>query len=309
MSGETVASVHASVANWITYVAFLGLTGSVCGQLVIKPLCEWQGAESAVPWVVVTRRFLLVATSSACLLLVASAAKLHAQTYAVFGLDEPVTVELMQLVALETRWGGQWRPQLFAAVSAASAVMLIRGLPKLGWWLSAVGVLALAVTLPMTGHAMAHVGGAGVPWTLQAGHGLAAGVWLGTLATVVCATVVLRATPGQHGQVASLVRSFSPVAVGAVAAVIVTGVWTTVLYLGAWSDLWMTPWGRALMLKVVLVLATGAVGAYNWRRLQPRLGTSAATGALMRSSRLELILTSLALVVTAILVHLPMSHE
>ena len=73
----------------------------------------------------------------------------------------------------------------------------------------------------------------------------------------------------------------------------VTGTGTAALYLGGWSDLGTTPWGRALTVKVVLMLATGAVGAYNWRSLRPRLGTSGATGALLRSARLELLLASL----------------
>ena len=306
MSGETVASVYSALANWLTYVGFLGLAGSVCGQLVIKPLCVYQGSSSVVPWAIVTRRFLLVATSSAWLLVVASAAKLYAQTYAVFGLDEPVTVELMQLVAVESRWGGQWRPQFFAAVFAVPAVMLIRRVPKPGWWLSGIAVAALAVTLPMTGHAMAHVGGAGVPWTLQAGHGLAAAAWVGTLTAIVMAATAFRAEPDGDAGIASLIHAFSPVAIAAVGLLMVTGTATAVLYLGGWSDLWTTPWGRALMLKVLLMLATGAVGAYNWRSLRPRLGTATATGALMGSARLELLLASLVLVVTAVLVHLPM---
>ena len=308
MSAETVASVYAALANWLTYVGFLGLTGSVCGELVIKPLCVWQGSSPMVPWAIVSRRFLLVATSSAWLLVAASGVKLYAQTYAVFGFDEPVTARLMQLIAVESRWGGQWRPQFFAAVFAVPAVTLIRRVPRPGWWLSAIAVAALAVTLPMTGHAMAHAGGVALPWTLQAGHGLAAAAWVGTLTAIVLAATAFRAEPDRDAGIASLVHAFSPIAIAAVVSLMVTGTATAVLYLGGWSDLWTTSWGRALMLKVVLMLATGAVGAYNWRSLRPRLGTSAATGALLGSARRELLLASLVLVVTAILVHLPMGE-
>ena len=305
MSGETLASTLLSLANWLTYLAYLGLTGSVAGQLVILPLAVRHGVDADPAWPVVTRRFLGVATTAALLLLVASAARLYAQTYSVFGLDEPITTELLKLVALETRWGGQWWPQLIVTVVAVCGVATIWILPRAGWWLCALCVAGLAIAFPMTGHAMAHAEGVALAWTLQAGHIVAVGLWLGTLTAVFCAIVALRAMPGQDHQVAALVHTFSPVAVGAVSAVVVTGAWTTVLYLDGWSDLWRTPWGRALILKVVLVCGTGAVGAYNWRKLRPRLGTSAATGVLIRSSRLELVLGGLVLIATAILVHLP----
>ena len=309
MSGETLASTLLSVANWLTYLAYLGLTGSVAGQLVILPRAARHEVDGDPAWPVVTRRLLGVATTAALLLLVASAARLYAQTYSVFGLDEPVTAELLELVALQSRWGGQWRPQAIVTVMAVCAVVSVRFLPRAGWWLCAFSVAGLAIAFPMTGHAMAHAGGVALAWTLQAGHIVAVGLWLGTLTAVFCAIVALRGTPGPDGQVAALVHAFSPVAIGAVSAVVVTGAWTTVLYLDGWNELWTTPWGRALLLKVVLVSATGAVGAYNWRKLRPRLGTSSVTGALMRSSRLELVLGGLVLVITAILVHLPMINQ
>jgi len=309
MSGETLASTLLSLANWLTYLAYLGLTGSVAGQLVILPRAVRHEVDGDPAWPVVTRRFLAVATTAALLLLVASAARLYAQTYSVFGLDESVNAELLELVALQSRWGGQWRPQLIVTVMAVCAVVSVRLLPRAGWWLCALCVSGLAIAFPMTGHAMAHAGGVALAWTLQTGHIVAAGLWLGTLTAVFCAIVALRAASGQDDQVAALVQAFSPVAVGAVSAVVVTGAWTTVVYLDVWSDLWTTPWGRALMLKVVLVSATGAVGAYNWRKIRPRLGASAETGVLMRSSRLELVLGGLVLVVTAILVHLPILDQ
>ena len=308
MSGETLASLYTSMANWLTYVAFLGLTGSVVGQLVVRPRCDPHGPERALLWEAVSGRFRQVAVTSSVLLVVASATRLYAQTYSVFGVDEPVTAALLQVVAFDTRWGAQWFPHLVATILSVGAVMLISLVPRFGWWSAAAGVCALAATLPMTGHAMAHPGEVALPWILQTGHGLAAGVWVGTLAAVLLGVVALGAMGKDH-EVAVLVGAFSPLAVGAVMVLVITGMWTTVLYLESWAQLWHTPWGRTLIFKLVLVLATGAVGAYNWKGLRPRLGTRAATGLLLRSSGLELVVAGLVLAVTAVLVHLPMSHE
>ena len=102
---------------------------------------------------------------------------------------------------------------------------------------------------------------------------------------------------------------FSPLAVAAVVTLAGSGVLTAVLYLDALAELWTTAWGRTLALKVGLFAATGAVGAYNWRRLTPRLGDAPGTAALLRSARLELALAIVLLAVTAVLVHLAMPGE
>ena len=106
-----------------------------------------------------------------------------------------------------------------------------------------------------------------------------------------------------------MISVFSPLAVGAVVTVVLTGVATAVVYLEQWSDLWETGYGQTLVSKVVVMLATGTVGAYNWRFLRPRLGTPEAAGLLVRSSIVELTLACVVLIVTAVLVHLPVPGE
>ena len=311
MSGETLALAYLSLAKGVTYLGFFGLVGAVAVRLVIVPVCRRGGAIAPALFPVVDRQIRRLALGSAVLLTCAAIARLYAQTYAVFGLDEPVTIELMWRIALETRWGTQWVPQLRATLFAVAAVVLTMIRPGAGWWFTAAAAAALAVTLPMTGHAMSHSGGAGLPWTLQVGHGLAGGLWLGALAGVA-ATVRsprVRAVDAGGQLTAALVNTFSPLAVAAVATVMVTGVATATLYLDHWGQLWHTEYGLTLVGKVVLMLATGAVGAYNWRRLRPRLGATSGRAALTTSAGLELALASVVLAVTAVLVHLPLPHE
>ena len=104
-------------------------------------------------------------------------------------------------------------------------------------------------------------------------------------------------------------NAFSPLAVAAVGTVLVTGAATAALYVDHLNQLWLTSYGLMLVGKVVLVCATGAVGAYNWRVVRPRLSTVSGGKTLMASARLELVLAGVVLAVTAVLVHLPMPHE
>ena len=307
MSAETLALIYLSTAKFITYLGLFGLTGAtvarlfVVGQALRRRDLE-QPEEAAL-----CRRARQVAVASTSLLATAVLARVYAQTYSAFGVDEGVTFELLRVVAFESRWGSRWLLQLWATVLAVAAAVLLVRSPKPGWWLIAIGVGSVAATLPATGHAMAHQ----VGMLLQVGHILAGGLWLGTLAVLVFAVVSSgqSARGANGGMTATLINAFSPLAVGAVITVVLTGVATAVVYLERWSDLWETGYGQVLVGKIMLMLATGTVGAYNWRFLRPRLGTPEAAGLLVRSSIVELTLACVVLIVTAVLVHLPMPRE
>lgn len=311
MSGETLALVYLSAAKGIAYLGLIGMIGATGTHFIVLPLCRHRGALDPQIDLSVSGQIRGAALVSAGLLLCAAGARVYAQTYSVFGLDERVTLELIQVVALETRWGGQWMPQFVASLLVVVSVVTSRFLPGGGRWLVGTAVGALAVTFPMTGHAIAHHGGTTLPWVLQVGHVLAAGLWLGSLVVIV-ATVIAsrsRSSPDQGRSIEALVNAFSPVALAAVVAVLMTGTATAVLYLDHWRELWQTRYGLTLGGKVILVLATGAVGAYNWRVLRPRTGTGLGRALLIRSAGRELVLACAVLTLTAILVHLPIPGE
>jgi putative copper export protein len=311
MSGETLALVYLSAAKGIAYLGLIGMIGALGARSIVLPLCRRRGALTPQVDLSVSGQIRGTALVSAALLICAAGARVYAQTYSVFGLDERVTLELIQVVALETRWGGQWMPQFIASILVVVSIVASRVLPGVGRWLVAAAVGALAVTFPMTGHAMAHPDGTTLPWVLQVGHVLAAGVWLGILAVIVATVVASRSRPmpDQDRSIEALVNTFSPVALAAVVAVLATGTATAVLYLDHWRELWQTRYGLMLTGKVIVVLATGAVGAYNWRVIRPRMGTGLGRALLVRSAGLELALACVVLTLTAILVHLPMPSE
>ncbi len=303
MDGETFALVLLAGAKWVTYVGLIGVTGAVAvGRLSSSMTGFVQPREEAVE-----RRLGALAAGSAAVLLVGTAARLYAQTWSVFGLDEPVTLEFVRVVGIDSRWGGRWQPQAGFAVLAAVAVPVWRWRPRAGRWVAALAVAGAWITLPLTGHAMSFE--SRLPWVVQVAHGIGAGAWIGALAALVAVVSRLAHRPPGHGRTVVLVRRFSRMAIAAVAVIALSGAFAAFLHLGAVSDLWMTGYGRLLLLKVLLFLATGAVGAYNWRILLPRLGTETGTRALLRSARLELALAAGVLLATAVLVHLAMPAE
>jgi len=303
MDGESFALVLLAGAKWISHIGLIGFTGAVA----IRGMLRYRSGAGDSPVPGIDRPLLIVGGCSAAILLVGTAARLYAQTWSIFGLDEPVTLELVRVVGIDSRWGSRWQPQAACAVMGALAVAICTRQPGIGWWLMAFAAAGAWITLPLTGHAMSL--DSRVPWLAQVVHGIGAGAWTGALAALVAAATGLVRQEGGHRRVAKLVGRFSPMAMVAVGAIGASGVVTAWLYLGAVADLWTTGYGRVLLFKVVLFLATGAVGAYNWRRLTPRLGDEPGTRALLRSARLELALAAGVLLVTAVLVHLAMPAE
>jgi len=141
-------------------------------------------------------------------------------------------------------------------------------------------------------------------------HETAASLWLGTLFVLVVAGLpaILRSTLSSERRgtlVADLVGDFSPVAICASLLLVVTGITTAWRHLKYVAALWTTPYGYALDVKLLLVATVVALGAWNWRRMRPRLGAEQAAHDIRRSARAELFVASLVLVVTGILVSLP----
>ncbi len=304
-SGEALGLVWLATATWISDVGLIGLTGAVACRPLLALVPPPTGDAPATG--AMERPLVAVAAGCTALLLLGAGARLYAQTWSVFGLDEPVTLELVRIIGVESRWGARWQPQVALALGAAVGVVWWARRPRVGWWMAGLAAAGAWIALPLTGHAMSV--GSRLPWVAQVAHGVGAGLWIGTLAAVVASALPLARDPLGHSRIASLVRRFSPLAVAAVATIFLSGVVTAVFYLDGVADLWTTPYGRTLLLKAGLFAATGAAGAYNWRRRTPRLGDAAGTRALLASARIELALAVVLLAVTAVLVHLAMPHQ
>ncbi len=144
-------------------------------------------------------------------------------------------------------------------------------------------------------------------------HRTAAALWIGTLFVVVSAGLpaILRAPIGERRGtlVAELIARFSPLALFGAGFLVPTGVITAWRHLGTLPALWTTAYGITLLIKLCFVALVAGLGAWNWRRMTPRLGSEEAAAAIRRSATAEVSVTALVLVITAVLVSLPAPAE
>jgi copper transport protein len=143
-------------------------------------------------------------------------------------------------------------------------------------------------------------------------HVAAMAVWLGGLAALIF--VAPRATrelePSERTRLlAAILSRFSRVALISVGAILLTGLIQAYVYVRHLDALTETGYGRAVLVKFVLLMALIGLGAYNQRRSVPRLERIAAGGGspgragllLRRALRAEVALVVVVLGVTAAL--------
>jgi putative copper export protein len=188
----------------------------------------------------------------------------------------------------------------FLALALVGYVLAVSRV-RAGWPLAAIGVVAGALRLVFLGQ-----------WSklVNPVHSLAAGLWIGTLFVLVVAglSALLRHEPSRprRGAIAAdMVNRFSPLAMTMGGVVVLFGLITAWRHLHVLSNLWSTPYGDALIVKLLFAGSVFLLGAWNWRRQRPTLGTEEAAVSIRRSATGELAMATLVLLATAIVVSLP----
>ena len=285
----------------------LGFAGAlVCiGAIPARTLLRrtWNAEGDAAALTAAQHRLTWVVFLASLLLPLAVLSALRAQALQL--VDEGERLGATQYgLALASGWGAAWRAQAAAAALAVVSWLPRNGRPRLGPRLAPIAALAVAATLPLTGHFRVVPSGVLLGVLTGALHVIGGGLWLGTLA-LIASIGWSGGAEGRGSRVARLVASFSPLALTGAALTAVSGVvaaWQTVGSVGALTG---TPYGRTLLLKLGCLVGVAAIGAYNWRVVQPRLAAGTGEGILRRSAYTELACGVLLLVVTALLVVLP----
>jgi putative copper export protein len=297
----------ATVSRWLAYVGVLALIGA-CGfqWLARRGFRAGKPGESELADRLIDgcRRAGVVA---AALLLVGLAGRLYGQVLGFLDPGEPLTGEVVRTIVGSSRWGTGWALQLATAL-AALAALLAAGRRRIGWIVATVAVAAVALATPLTGHAMAGTWGPVAGESLHLLHLAAGGAWLGTLLVLLLVGYPALGPLEPTARAAALQRLvglFSRVAMVGAGAAVAVGLVLTWSYVGSVAGLWSTSYGRALLVKVGLLVGVAALGAYNWRRVQPVLDRPEGASRLRRSGGLELLLGALLLAATAVLVALP----
>jgi putative copper export protein/mono/diheme cytochrome c family protein len=190
--------------------------------------------------------------------------------------------------------------------------------------LTAVGFLASAAYLALTSSVSHGAAGGGAFWgaTSDFLHLLAASVWIGMLAMLVVTFLWARNAlerPDRYTVLSTALQRFSMVAVWSVAVLFFTGTLNAVIEMGRLADLLDTGYGRALLIKLLLLIPLLAIGATNAYVLRPRLAVEEASqrrqrareatlgeleARLAKTIRFELVVAVAVLAVVAVLVQL-----
>lgn len=239
-------------------------------------------------------------------------ARLYVQSRTLIDPDEAINPDLLRAV-LASDWGRGWIRQGIVVLVGVLAFGAARAGSRLGWMVGVASGGGLGIVAGMTGHAATAKSG---PYglLLDSAHVWAGGLWLGGLAVLVGAGLgACRRLPDPRRLAAAraLVADFSRRALIFAPLTVGLGVWLAARYLG-WSfplQLFDSRYGLVLALKIAALVVVAAIGAYNWRIVQPGLSGPNGEGRIRRSGILELIFGALLLAATAVLVALPLPGD
>ncbi|HET9439576.1 MAG TPA: CopD family protein [Longimicrobiales bacterium] len=294
------------LARWINFVGLVLMVGAVAFRFAV--LQRAQRAFTAEVFAAIDSGTRTIALWAALIALTGNTGRFWLQSGALHGSARMWEPELLRAMTFDTGWGKAWLAQTVAALAFIIATRIRSEQPLESWIAAALFAVAAASTPAFSGHAAAVEQMAAVPIFNDAVHLMAASAWLGTLAVLLFAGVpaLVRTSHQPFTDAAALVRTFSPLALFAAAVAIATGTMSAFVHIKAISELWTTPYGKTLSLKLMVVLLTATTGAYNWKVVSPRLGTEGATLHIRRSALAEIIIAATILAVTAVLVALPL---
>ena len=240
---------------------------------------------------------------AAIVLLAAYLTRLYLQVVDSFLVAVPSAEMLRQLFFLTRDWGHGMLAQIIISALVFCLLLYARRARS-----SALGVIAVtapmaAVSVPLTGHAVAHAGGIAV--AAQATHVFAAGGWLGTLSVLWLIGRRMQST----ASLAFIVRAFSPVALTCAGLLGFAGAATYFLHVGGLDQLLTTPYGLVLVTKIAVFLSAAGVGYVNWKHLTPRLTEDGQRERFTQAAALEISLAVVAILLTTVLTNLPQPGE
>ena len=300
---DAASSLGNSIARGLLFVGVLALIGVVSFKVFVLRGVRTIPSELKQR---MTQRAAALGMASAALVIVVALMRLYLESQMMSAMpDMPgmngITVREM---VMRTDWGFAFRFQLASALAAFIAFALALRRVRGAWFIAAGSALLLAITPALGGHAAASPRFTSLMIAADWIHVLGGASWLGSLLSVMLIGVPIAFTlepPGRWASVASLVNAFSPVALGSAAVVVASGVFASWVHLEHLSALWQTNYGTTLLVKLALVLITLAIGAYNFKRVQPQLSNETGTLRLRRSAAAELGVGFLILLVTGVL--------
>jgi len=257
------------------WAALLGVMALIAAwpvwSTVIRPALGPVRNE-AVPIVRALRRFVVGAA------ILAMAGSLYALGVQAWSLTDGTYLDKVLNTLGQTRYGHLWLAR-FGLVAGLALV-----LPACGWWFmkrrqvegAIAWVLSAAVDLPksLIAHASAQPTGRTFAIVADAAHLLASAVWGGGVAmlAVLLLPSLRRMTPDvRHGVLRRTLPRFSTLALICMAAIGLTGFYAGWLQVGNWTALTTTDYGRALLVKLGLLVLILVLAGINLLVIERRL--------------------------------------
>ena len=225
---------------------------------------------------------------------------------------QPPRLEILKTVWTQTEFGTVWKIRLLLWLLAMiTACLGLREMTSRFQKSLICFQLVLSASL-LSALAWAGHGQEDSSWHLFADvlHLLAAGFWPAGLFPLALWLNRVRQIPApvESNSTVTLIRRFSICSLGCVALLAATGFVNAWFLVGSLSNLIHQPYGRWLLLKILLFLGAVAIGALNLLRLKPRLSPSTiniVVPQLHFNVLVELFLGTIILLIVAILGILP----
>ena len=268
---ETAATPPLLIARWVVFLSMMAAIGLFALRIAIARRVATRAVSIAF---CVSIAVALVATP---VYVVMSTAK--------FALRSAFDLGTVVPLARASAFGrGYLDLELVLALFAVAAAIAIwvdrpereqRSVAELLSLLGACAAAAAALLVPgLAGHA-AQTAPRAVSLTLDWLHLLAGSLWIGGLIGLIVLWWSLDASRRVAG-LAFAVPRFSRVAFASVMVLIASGIWASVLHFPTLASLWQTSYGKALLVKVTLLLLAMLLASVNLVRTKPRLEASAS---------------------------------
>jgi copper transport protein len=270
---QTATTPRLLIARWVVFLSVMAAAGLfVMRILIARPVASRVEGVSLRP---VTVAFAVAAAVG----LLAVPAYLDIAT-AVDSLRSMFSVGALVPLFRVTAFGRSYvdLELCFALFVFAAAVAIAVDRPEkaersIGALLSLTGSLlaigAMLLVPGLAGHA-AQTSPRGLSIALDWLHLVAGSVWLGGLVGLVVLWAALPAAKRVPG-LAVCVPRFSNVAFLSVLLLLGTGTAATIVHIPILAALWQTSWGKAVLVKIGLLVAAMLLGAVNLLRTKPRL--------------------------------------
>ena len=284
------------ILRWLGFAALLGMVGAVAAAFVLLgPAALRHGSAPTISAALsqAHRRVLGWAAGCALAALATGVLMLYWQAAALAGPSAggiiPTAVQVALRVLIATRSGMLWMCR--QALLIVLAVLLFRLASKAtssqrnrGWrgMAAMLGLFCIAVLTiqSLAGHAVTVSPNTTLAVFVDVLHLMAASLWVGGLLALVVGLLPL-ALAWRNGPVyAALAHagwgSFGRLAALSVGVLIASGLYSMGRQVASLDAMLTTLYGRALILKVALVLGIGVLGLLNSSMLHPRLATPLA---------------------------------